>query len=186
MTENGSKQPAESIRGFALPRYEEIPDVGLYLEQTARYISGYLSCLGEFTLTRSMISNYVKMGLVANPVKKQYDRQQIAYLLFIAVAKTVLSLEDIRLLVGLQRASYAPAVAYDYFCTEMENVLFYTFGLKETLDAVGEEDTEEKDLLRGVIVTVAHKVYLDKVFARLHSEGERSPGKRGGRAPEKD
>ena len=35
MTENRKVRVAESVRGFTLPRYDEIPNVGLYLEQTA-------------------------------------------------------------------------------------------------------------------------------------------------------
>ena len=31
-----------SIQDFKLPAYETIPDVGLYLEQAARYITEYL------------------------------------------------------------------------------------------------------------------------------------------------
>ena len=170
MKENRKVRVADSVRGFTLPRYDEIPNVGLYLEQTAKYISEYLDCLGDFTLTRSMISNYVKKDLVANPVKKQYDREQIAYLIFIAVAKNVLSMEDIRLLVAQQRKTYTTSVAYDYFRLELENVLFYVFGLKESLDTVGVDDTQEKDMLRSTIITVAYRVYLDKYFEVLHSE----------------
>ena len=170
MKENRKVRVADSVRGFTLPRYDEIPNVGLYLEQTAKYISEYLDCLGDFTLTRSMISNYVKKGLITNPVKKQYNREQIAYLIFIAVAKNVLSMEDIRLLVGEQQKTYEPSVAYNYFRLELENVLFYVFGLKETLDTVGVDDTQEKDMLRSTIITVAHKVYLDKYFEVLHHE----------------
>ena len=172
MTENRKLRVADSIRNFTLPHYDEIPNVGLYLEQTAKYISEYLDCLGDFTLTRSMISNYVKKGLITNPVKKQYDREQIAYLIFIAVAKNVLSMEDIRLLVREQQKTYSPAVAYEYFRLELENVLFYVFGLKESLDTVGVDNTQEKDMLRSTIITVAHKVYLDKYFEVLHSEEE--------------
>ena len=65
MKENRKVRVADSVRGFTLPRYDEIPNVGLYLEQTAKYISEYLNCLGDFTLTRSMISNYVKKGIIA-------------------------------------------------------------------------------------------------------------------------
>ena len=174
MTENRKLRVADSIRNFTLPHYDEIPNVGLYLEQTAKYISEYLDCLGDFTLTRSMISNYVKKGLITNPVKKQYDREQIAYLTFIAVAKNVLSMEDIRLLVREQQKTYSPAVAYEYFRLELENVLFYVFGLKESLDTVGVDNTQEKDMLRSTIITVAHKVYLDKYFEVLHSEEEKA------------
>lgn len=160
----------ESIRNFSLPRYEEIPNVGLYLEQASKYISEYLTCLGDYSLTGSMISNYVKKGLVANPVKKQYNREQIAYLIFIAVAKTVLSMDDIRLLITLQKQAYASQKAYDYFRVELENVLQFIFGLKESLDTVGNDQTDTKNLLRTTIVTVAHKVYLDKHFAALHTD----------------
>lgn len=163
-------QILESIRSFSLPRYDQIPDVGLYLEQTSKYISEYLSKLGDFPLTGSMISNYVKKGLVDNPVRKQYSREQIAYLIFIAVTKSVLSMEDIRLLISLQKQSYEPQRAYDYFRTELENVLLVVFGLKDTLDTVGVDKTETKNLLRNTIITVAHKAYLDYAFAALHED----------------
>lgn len=158
-----------SVKDFRLPRYEEIPDVGLFLEQTTKYISEYLKPLENVTITGSMISNYVKKRLVANPMKKQYGREQIAYLFFIAVAKTVLSLEDIQLLIKIQKDTYDAKVAYEYFCLEFQNVLFYVFGLKESLDEVRIDDSDEKIMLRNTIITVAHKVYLDKCFLKLNS-----------------
>lgn len=166
------QQIAESLRDFRLPRYNEIPNVGLYLEQATKYVGEYLAPLGEYTLTPSMISNYVKKGLIANPVKKQYGREQIAYLFFIAVAKSVLSMEDIKLLFELHKEVYTPQKAYDYFRLELENVLLVVFGLKETLDTVGNDRNELKTLLRNTIITVAHKVYLDKAFAAIHTAKE--------------
>lgn len=158
-----------SIREFSLPRYDEIPNVGLYLEQTSKYVSEYVSRLGDFSLTGSMISNYVKKGLVDNPVKKQYGREQICYLIFIAIAKSVLSMEDIRLLIELQKQSYPGRTAYDYFCTELENVVGFVFGLKDTLDTVGTNHADTKTLLRNTIIAVAHKAYLDKYLVALHT-----------------
>lgn len=164
------QQLSQSIADFHLPRYHEIPNVGLYLEQTAKYISEYLNCLGSFPLTGSMISNYVKKGLVANPVKKQYDRDQIAHLIFIAVAKIVLSIDDIHMMLKLQEQTYSTEVAYNYFCSELENLLFYTFGLKDTIEVVGTEDSDQKFMLRNTIVTVAYKFYLDKYCEALRQE----------------
>lgn len=169
MEQSRKESIAASIRDFKLPDYHDIPDVGLYLEQVSRYISDDLSPL-EISITNSMISNYVKKGLIANPVKKLYGREQIAYLMFIAIAKTVLSLEDISLLISLQKKSYPPEVAYGYLCREFENVLFFVFGLKDTLEEVGRDHTDEKTMLRNTIITVAHKVYLDKYFAALHDK----------------
>lgn len=160
---------AQSVQLLKLPKYREIPSMGLFLDQTAKYVSEYLAPLQKNALTGSMISNYVKKGILDNPVKKQYSRDQIAYLFFIALAKSVLSLEEITWMIRLQRASYSPEVAYGYFCSELENVLFYVFGLKQELDQVGSEKTEEKTILRNTIIAVAHKIYLNKCLTVISS-----------------
>lgn len=152
----------ETIAAFKLPRYEDIPDVGLFLDQVTKYIMEYLKPLPSFSVTGSMISNYVKKGLVANPVKKQYGREQIAYLFFIVMAKTVLSLEDIQLIIQLQKLSYAPQQAYNYFQQELGSVLGFVFGLKSQLETIGTDATSEKAILRNTIIAVAHKVYIDQ------------------------
>ena len=160
----------EPIKDFHFPKYDEIPNVGLYLEQITKYINEYLAPFEDMTITASMISNYVKKGLIANPVKKQYFREQIAYLFFIAAAKSVLSLDNIALFLEMQKATYPSKKAYDYFCLEFENVLAYVFGLKENLDTVGMDNTHEKTMLRNTIITIAHKVYLDKCFHVIRVE----------------
>ena len=114
MKQETKNRISASVADFHLPRYNEIPNVGLYLEQTSKYISEYLAPMGEYGLTNSMISNYVKKGLVANPVKKQYDREQIVYLFFIAVAKTVLSLDALTGFIDLQKRNYSLEKAYDF------------------------------------------------------------------------
>ena len=53
-----------------LPSFDEIPDMGLYLEQTTNFIARYLDPLLDTELTSSMISNYVKKGLIARTEKK--------------------------------------------------------------------------------------------------------------------
>ena len=165
-----------SVAGVRLPRYHEIPNVGLYLEQTVKYINECLSPLTDEAITSSMVSNYVKRDLVANPQKKQYSREQVAYLIFIAVVKNVLSMDDIRLLISIQKRTYTAQRAYDYFCMELENVLAYTLGLKTELENIGTENTDEKVMLRNVIITAALKIYLGKLFAGLQQEQQAQKG----------
>ncbi|MBR6571142.1 MAG: DUF1836 domain-containing protein [Clostridia bacterium] len=164
------EQLSTSITGLHLPRYHEIPNVGLYLEQTVKYINECLAPLTEEAITSSMVSNYVKRDLVDNPHKKQYSREQVAYLIFIALVKTVLSMDDIRLLISIQKDSYSSEVAYDYFCSELENVLAYIFGQKLELDNIGSDNTDEKVMLRNVIITAALKIYLGKLFSGLQKK----------------
>ena len=161
---------AQSIQHFRLPRYREIPTVGLYLEQVTKYISEYLDPIQEGALTSSMISNYVKKHLIPSPVKKQYSREQIAYLFFIAVAKSVLSLDALINFISVQQKTYDLATAYDYFAAELENFLLYTFEAKDTLDTVGQDDTDEKRLLYSCIVAVTQKIYLEKCLAAIVRE----------------
>lgn len=161
---------AGSVQDFRLPRYEEIPNVGLYLEQVTKYINEYLFPILEGSLTPSMVSNYVKKHLIDNPVKKQYNRDQIAYLFFIAVAKSVLSLDALTNFIRVQQRTYCIQTAYDYFAAELENLIQYTFELKDTVDVVGQDDTDEKRLLYSCIVAVTQKIYLEKSLEAIAAE----------------
>ena len=170
MKQETKQQISNSVADFRLPRYNEIPNVGLYLEQATKYVCEYLEPLGEYTLTPSMISNYVKKGLIANPVKKQYGREQIAYLFFIAMAKSVLSLDALTGFIKLQQQTYTLPKAYDYFCDEFENILQFTFELKDTVETTGEDNTDEKRLLFTCIVAAVQKVYLEKCLEAIARE----------------
>jgi len=164
------QRASEMIANLHLPAYHAIPDVGLFLEQVTQYINSYLSPIDGAAITGSMISNYVKRGLIASPVKKQYNREQIAQLFFISAAKSVLSLEELQTILQVQQRSYSTGVAYDYFCQELENVLQYVFGIKDTLDTVGVEHSEEKTLLRNTIIAAAHRAYLAACLAYHHAQ----------------
>ena len=99
---------------------------------------------------------------IANPVKKQYSRDHIAYLFFIAMAKSVLSLDALTGFIKLQQQTYTLPKAYDYFTEQFENLLRFTFEVDDTLEMVGEDNTDEKRLLYTCIVAAVQKVYLEK------------------------
>lgn len=160
---------ADTMQSFRLPRYAQLPDVGLYLEQTTQYINNYLAPLGCIEITGSMISNYVKKGLIANPVKKQYYADQIAYLFAITLLKNVLSLEHLNTLFIRQQNIYTVEEAYDYFCMELENILYFQFGLKDSVDEIGSSFSIEKQMLRSAIISVSHIIYLSCCFNTLET-----------------
>lgn len=168
-----------AVQDFRLPRFSEIPNVGLYLEQASKYISEYLSPLGEFTLTPSMISNYVKKGLIASPLRKQYGREQIAYLFFISVTKSVLSLDALADFFAIQKRTYPAQRAYDRFCQEFENVLRFTFEVEDVMDSQGEETTVEKRLLYTSVVASVQKIYLERNLEWLSEETKEMEEKTG-------
>lgn len=144
----------------------EIPNVGLYLEQTVKYINQCIEPL-HVSITDSMLSNYVKHGLVDRPVKKQYSADQIAHLLFIAIVKQTLTMQNIHDLFRLQEQTYAPEVAYDYFCSELENGIRHIFS--GTQPTHPDDMPHAKKILYSVITAISHVTYLNEYFEQLKS-----------------
>ena len=172
MNEMIKKEIAQSMSCFSLPRYEQLPTVGFFLEQTVEYINQCLQPLNGLQITSSMIRNYVKQGLIQNPVRKKYSVDQIAYLICITILKQVASLEDLNHLFIQQQKTYTSPVAYNYFCDELENVLRFQFGLKDTLDTVGVTSSLEKDILRSAIIAVSNIIYINQCFDYLNQKAK--------------
>lgn len=170
MEEEKRRQLTESVQAFHIPRLDEIPDVGLYLEQVTRYVNQSLMGCGVSPITASMVSNYVKQRLIPHPEKKAYSVEAIAYLMFVACVKSVAAMEDIRLLIGIQRETYSLPAAYNYFCEEFENLLQYVFGLREQPETVGSGESDEKRLLRAALLSVTHKLYLGAYLGLLRAQ----------------
>lgn len=160
---------ADSIRDFRLPRYDELPN-GLYLDQTVKYINQCIAPLGCAPITSSMVSNYVKHDVVPGPERKLYFAKQIAHLMVIAIVKSVLSLENICKLFHMQKEVYTDQVAYDYFCAELENMLFYNFGIRDEVKTIGVTVSDEKMMLRNVIIAVSHIIHLNFCFNAIEDE----------------
>ena len=87
-----------SISNFHIPRWSELPNVDLYLEQVVGFINSSLSPYilmntdkeDNQLLTKTMINNYVKNSLIEAPNKKLYSKKQLAKLFAICVLKTSL------------------------------------------------------------------------------------------------
>ena len=83
---------------FSYPKWEEIPNIDLYLDQVLLYINQVcepISSESDKGLTASMVNNYVKHGYLTKPEKKKYQRQQIARLIAITTLKSVFSIQEI-------------------------------------------------------------------------------------------
>ena len=86
---------------FVIP--DDIPDMELYMEQLTGFMDEMLrsNTRGEDDkiLTKAMINNYTKNGLLPPPEKKKYKRDHLIMLIYIYYMKNVLSINDIRKLV---------------------------------------------------------------------------------------
>ena len=79
----------KEVGSFSLPQFKELPNVELYMEQVLSYINSSLAIFSDDprkVLTSFMVNNYVKAGMIPEPKKKKYDREQIGYLMAILLS----------------------------------------------------------------------------------------------------
>lgn len=89
------------LGSYRLPDWEELPDIGLYMEQVVTLLKGYLNYLPpeleeEQFITPAAINNYVRKKIMPEPVRKKYYRVQIAYLIMICTLKHCLSIPTLQ------------------------------------------------------------------------------------------
>lgn len=105
------------LRAYRLPEWEQIPNLGLYMEQVTELLRQYLDYLPpelkeEQFITPSTINNYVRMRIMPEPRKKRYYRVHLAYLIVILTLKQSLSIPLIRDLLPAKEAPESDMEAF--------------------------------------------------------------------------
>ena len=98
------KSICETLAGRTLPRWRELPDLELYMDQVTSLVCRYLQ--DDRELTASMVNNYVK---------------HMAYLIVICTLKPVLPISTIRRMMEDELAVQDLPTFYDAFCTLFED-----------------------------------------------------------------
>lgn len=157
------------INEFHIPRWSELPNVDLYLDQVVNLINSTLSPYiflnndkkkeNIQVLTKTMINNYVKNNLIEAPEKKLYSKIQLAKLFVICILKQVYSMQDINILISIALEKTKAAEKYDTFCELFEKALVCTFNQEEFID----NNTENSNLLRYVLLSCSYKIYVQNI-----------------------
>lgn len=120
------KEVCAQVAAQRLPRWEELPDFELYMDQVLSLMERYLGSYPGFDrkgLTASMVNNYVKLGVMPPPVKKKYTRIHLAHLIMICLLKPVLPIDLIKRLIQGSAGETDDRAGYDWFCGEFERSL---------------------------------------------------------------
>jgi hypothetical protein len=185
-----STDDATRLAAQKLPRYEELPSFGIYVDQLVSYVNDsvdpyYLPA--EKLLTASMVNNYVKQGVVPRPEKKKYTRNHIACLVVVCVLKKVFSIQEIAQLVNQQLGSAPTQLAYDAFLDRLEQSMAAVCPEEGTVaphdaQTQGSEDTL---LLERAVSTVANKIFVQRQLASTAHLSDVSGSARSGKPSEK-
>ncbi len=125
------------LNKHALPKWEDIPSLGLYMDQVITLLSQYLSFLplkeADCVITASAINNYVRMKIMPAPEKKKYYRIHLAYLIMICSLKQSLSISDIQRIIPSILSEDEVKVAYSNFVNQ------YTSSMQVFVDLVEQQ-----------------------------------------------
>ena len=159
----------ERLEGERPVAWEELPDIGLYMDQLISYMPRQLIHYGEGeVLTSAMVNNYIKDGAMPRAEGKRYTRTHLAYLTALCALKQVLSVKDAGLLLEAAAAGREPRALYDQFREALDRALDVTAG---SLDA---SDSEED--LPALALTLALRSYADKLACQRLLELLRARG----------
>lgn len=125
-------QLARKALTIHIPRWDELPNIDLYMDQLVSVINGVYANVtdpSELPLTKSMVNNYVKARILPPPVNKRYQRVHLAMLMALYPLKKVFSLpECIELLRTLSASDALDRESYDLSCDIFEYTLRASFG----------------------------------------------------------
>ncbi|HFI2472023.1 DUF1836 domain-containing protein [Streptococcus sp. SS-4456] len=108
----------------SLPYWHELPDLDLYLDQVLLYVNQMTISpddIEQKKLTAAMINNYVKHKQLEKPVKKKYQKQQVARLIALTILKNVFSIQEISQTLHLLLQTNSSETLYNHFVDCMRN-----------------------------------------------------------------
>lgn len=159
------------IKDFHIPRWDELPNIDLYLDQVVclleNYLTNYIKNDSEKEnklVTKTMINNYVKHNIIKPPFNKKYNKEHLACLFVIFILKQIYSITDIKKLIDLAIKTSSPKQSYNQFCIELEEAIRLTFAGDDYINK--KQISQEKYILRNVVQSFANKLYVQRVYLK--------------------
>ena len=155
----------KSFKDFNMPRWDDLPEIDLYMDQVISVTDKLLSSLSvEDTpiLTPSMINNYVKNRIIPPPVKKKYSREHLAKLIIICIMKPIMEISAIADIMTRNEALYGTAQMLDKFSSMFEKNIA---SRARSSELAMESTKKTEEMLCAIAIENAVKAGAEKVIA---------------------
>ncbi len=156
---------SQSAQEFTLPRWAQLPDIELYMDQVVSQLCKYFAPLNtneeDSGITASMVNNYVKQQLLPAPIKKKYGRIHLAHLVVICMLKQVFSIPETKTMLNKMFANLNEdeiKQEYDNFCTVQENAFKNTANAALKSINENEKATNSNAAMQAAVFACASKV----------------------------
>lgn len=143
---------------FKLTKWEDMPDIGLYMDQVLVLMDKYIGSLfidKENFLTPSMINNYVKLGVMKAPVAKKYSREHLVFLTIICLMKQTLSISSIKYVIENELTKITITELYTKFCNYYEG---YLIAILKGENILLENSNKDSVLKLGIVSNICRLV----------------------------
>ena len=130
-----------------LPLWNELPSFDLHLDQLLDITNSFVEPMIEEKITKTMMHNYFKAGLIEAPIKKRYARKHLAGAIVVGVLKNVFSLSEIEQGIRLVLTDTSPAEGYDNFIK-----MFNDQSSKKTIKMSSMANTNLETTSRTIVV----------------------------------
>ena len=159
---------------------DEIPDIDLYMDQVTTFMDTHLSASKRYPddkiLTKTMINNYTKAGLMPPPEK--YSKEHMLMLIFIYYFKNILSISDLQQVLHPLQEKYFSSDG-DISLTDIYNEVFsleknaiadlaadFKEKFKQSQNTFQDAPAEDKELLQNfsMICMLSFDVFMKKML----------------------
>jgi len=164
----------EDIANYHCPRWYELPDIDLYMDQVISILEKHLAIFNDNEdskiITPTMVNNYVKQKIISRPVNKKYKRAHIAFLYVVCTLKKLMGLSEIHGTKEKFLNYYSYEDGYNKFCEIFENSLKTTFKI-ENVEPLPYEDINEIIIIKSVTMSFANILYARYLISKIN-EGD--------------
>jgi hypothetical protein len=151
--------------------WNDLPENAIYADKLLQIVKDELPFMkagNEKLITKSMVNNYVKWGMLPKPIKKKYGRLHIASVIVITVLKQILPIAEIKEGIQLQAVLHGTQRAYDAFCLVLEEAMSKVFSPvlgAQDLYVFDERKIENDKLAISAITTaLCSKLLTEKII----------------------
>ena len=156
--------------GYRCPAWQELPDLGLYLDQVMLVLEQSFAPLlpARGGVSSTIINNYVKQKLLPPTCKKKYGREHLAILVMLFLLKRAFSSAELAQLLAVLCEGRDTQTAYALFCA----------GLEHRLNGDTPAPQGVPPLVDAAIQTLAGRICFEQLLERSAGEtGDRKAAK---------
>lgn len=164
-------QYSKKMSEVKLIKWSDLPKFPIYIDQLLQIINDELSFMqigDEKLITKSMVNNYVKWGMMPKSVKKKYDKLHIAHVIVITILKQILTISEIKDGIQLQIALHGNERAYDAFGEALEESMqkvFVPILQKQNLYVLDDREIEyDKLAISSITTALSNKLLTGKII----------------------